>query len=758
MPSLAARAMDEGTEDDDLAMRRMLEASWKSTRRKGSASKPAVTAQAPLSSGPASASSASVPSSVSEAATGAAEVPPAAQPAKKTGLGSWSRLLSRAPTPNESSLAQSETPSASSGPVALEAETEVDEADDEEMEVDIGTFLNSCWQKASRSAVTSEAASAPAAETASSELTAGTVDMEAEGAVGTDEVVVEDLDADEADEAREVDESDLLGEEREEVMQDMDVAEEEGREVGEADVEPMPSDVVIIDIEDDDDDAAGAEFRQALDALPEKDKVQKLMESKTVAKATAPSGPPPKHLLGSNAPPGPKRLVPPSAVSQQAIVSATAAAKQILVRTHSGHVGEPPRCRKGHHLKQGMLPGNTCDECRRVGTAWRCVSGCDFDMCMPCYSKKVNRNPAWKAWGGGGAWPNSQGAKLPAGSQIRTATPLSAGGSQIRPAMPLNAGAKQGPLIPAWKGKGNNAIVPKGASVLQHGRTFSAPAQPVSTWGGKANFPKAGGIVRTNSAPVGRSIQKVPPSGASGPILPAFSGQAGTDLKRANSWRQGNQQENTNDKRARTDTGPIAAVDAEGRKYNLNTIVVNFANVGASYAKKVLKRQPGDKMLFDWEGVRRCVMYLTKNLGVKVVGVIFENFWATDNCSSPNQKTEIPLDIRRACESIEETPRIIGDNHKSADDEMTIKCAYHRNCRFMDNDNYRDWKQQLRDTRCRAWLDKCQDLLHMRYYFDSSIGVFETLDGNVPPGLLAPDGQKIPQSVTKKALWSLPNR
>jgi len=782
--------MEDGTEeDDDQVMRRMMEASWKSLRRKGSASKPAVTPKATPSSAPASASSAPEANSVSEAATGAGEVPPAAQPAKKTGLGSWSRLLSRSSMPDEAK--PSETPSASSDPVPLEASAEVVEADDEEMEVDIGTFLNSCWQKASRSTVTSKDASSdltavdvdaegtPAAETASSEL-----NVLDELAVGEDEVGVEDLDdADEADEGREVDENDLLGEEGEEVMQDEDAAEEDGREVGEDDVEPsevpMPSDVVVIDLEDDDDEgnAAGAEFRQALDDLSDG---TKLMEKKTVAKASAkaPSGPPPKHLLGGGNASGPKHLVRPSAISQQALVSATAGAagaKQILVRTQSGHVGEPLRCPKGHHLKHNMQAGNACDECHKAGTAWRCVSGCDYDMCMQCYSKGVNRNPAWKGLGKGGckggAWPNSQGAKpQPAGSQIRTATPFKAG-NQIRTATPLNAnaGAKQGGLIPAWQGKGNNSIVPKGANVTQHGRTFSAPVQP--SWGSKGNFPKAGGIVRTNSAPLGRNI--VAPTG--GPILPV--GQAGNGIKRANSWQGGHQQQQkgghqqqqtgmidnrtAEQKRARTDTGEIAGVDAEGRRYNLNTIVVNFANVGASYAKKVLKREPGDKMLFDWEGVRRCVMYLTKKLGVKVVGVIFENFWATDNTNSPSQKSELPADIKRACESIEETPRIIGDNHKSADDEMTIKCAYHRNCRFMDNDNYRDWKQQLRDERCRAWLDKCQDLLHMRYYFDSSIGVFETLDGNVPPGLLAPNGSKIAMGATqntKKMLWTAPNR
>jgi len=244
--------------------------------------------------------------------------------------------------------------------------------------------------------------------------------------------------------------------------------------------------------------------------------------------------------------------------------------------------------------------------------------------------------------------------------------------------------------------------------------------------------------------------------------IPAWSApngdRRGEDQKRKAipAWNNGG--EHGGGKRQRSDDEPIVGVDAEGRPYNLHTVVVNFANVGAFYAKKVLKRTPesGGQMLFDWEGVRRCVTYLTNKLGLKVVGVIFENFWATDNDS--HNKQQIPDDIRWSCESVEETPRIVGRNHSSADDEMTIKCAYHRNCRFMDNDNYRDWKQQLRDEGCRAWLERCQDLLHMRYYFDSSIGVFETLDGNVPPGLLAPNGTKIPAAISKRELWTAPNR
>jgi len=209
-------------------------------------------------------------------------------------------------------------------------------------------------------------------------------------------------------------------------------------------------------------------------------------------------------------------------------------------------------------------------------------------------------------------------------------------------------------------------------------------------------------------------------------------------------------------KRRRSDDGPLVATDIEGRAYNMQTVVVNFANVGANFAKKVLKRNEhsGPQMLFDWEGIRRCVMYLTLKLGLKVVGVIYENFIATDNDSA--NKTAIPADIHEACESIEETPRIDGRNQKSADDEMTIKCAYNRNCRFMDNDNYRDWKNYLRDQGHKVWLENCQDLLQMRYFFDSSMGNFELLDGNLPPGLLAhqslsgrSSGGKIPAAVIK---------
>merc|ERR1719499_131391 len=179
----------------------------------------------------------------------------------------------------------------------------------------------------------------------------------------------------------------------------------------------------------------------------------------------------------------------------------------------------------------------------------------------------------------------------------------------------------------------------------------------------------------------------------------------------------------------------VAGCDKEGRQYDLKTVVVNFCNVGASYAKRVLGKDKNlGHRLFDWEGVRKCVRCLTQDLKLKVVGCIFENYWGPDNQSS---QVPLPNDIRAMCASVQETPSLTGTNHKSADDEMTIKCAYRRNCRFMDNDNYRDWLKEMRDERIRVWLTNSQEMLQMRYFFDTDLGSFDTLDGNVPVGLLA---------------------
>lgn len=197
------------------------------------------------------------------------------------------------------------------------------------------------------------------------------------------------------------------------------------------------------------------------------------------------------------------------------------------------------------------------------------------------------------------------------------------------------------------------------------------------------------------------------------------------------------------------------AVDSQGRKYVMETIVVNFCNVGINYGKNVLKRDPEQGYrggLLDWEGIRRCVMFL-KSKQWKVVGVIDENYRATDNGSK--EQRAIPKDIRTLCDNIQETPRIPGEQHKSADDEMTIKCAYRRNCRFLDNDLYRDWKNQLRDHEIRTWLSLHADFLQMRYYFDNDLGTFDLLEGNMSDDMLAPDKGKAPALPTKRELSGL---
>ena len=167
-------------------------------------------------------------------------------------------------------------------------------------------------------------------------------------------------------------------------------------------------------------------------------------------------------------------------------------------------------------------------------------------------------------------------------------------------------------------------------------------------------------------------------------------------------------------------------MDNEGRPFNVKLVVINFANVGAAYGKLFNK----DKYLFNWEGVRRCVKELVSR-NFKIIGVTFQSLEAWDGDEWVHGT---PQDIRSLCESIQETPRISATNQKSADDEVTIKCAYRRNCCILDNDNYKDWHQLLRDSKIREWYDFSRDRIHMRYFFDAQAGWFDTLDGNALRG------------------------
>lgn len=159
--------------------------------------------------------------------------------------------------------------------------------------------------------------------------------------------------------------------------------------------------------------------------------------------------------------------------------------------------------------------------------------------------------------------------------------------------------------------------------------------------------------------------------------------------------------------------------DHLGREFRLTEVVVNFANVAHSFSHHVLHGRG-----FEYEGVRRCVRYFT-GLGMLVTGVVMENANACDN-GIPTRT--VPPDIRQMC-AISEAPRIDDSAHSSADDEITIRSAYNRNCFLLDNDNYRDWQKAL-DTDVKSWYLRCKDKLHLRYYFDGGQGSFELLLGN----------------------------
>lgn len=179
-------------------------------------------------------------------------------------------------------------------------------------------------------------------------------------------------------------------------------------------------------------------------------------------------------------------------------------------------------------------------------------------------------------------------------------------------------------------------------------------------------------------------------------------------------------------------SGRTPSVDNRGRPFDLQCVVVNFNNVGTTYGKRMLQGNdlPGSSPGFHWEGVRLCVKHLTQRLQMRVIGVIFVNWLGLDGpLDSLLEVAGVPSDIAALCDTIEEAPRICGSHQKSADDEMTIKMAQRRNCRMLDNDNYRDWARHHPDREIRAWLKHSRRCVQMNYYFDSSLGCFETLDG-----------------------------
>lgn len=63
----------------------------------------------------------------------------------------------------------------------------------------------------------------------------------------------------------------------------------------------------------------------------------------------------------------------------------------IMVPLYGGHAwrrtSDRAECKAGHPVKADFRPRHCCDLCGRIGTEYRCTSGCDFDMCASCYNQ-----------------------------------------------------------------------------------------------------------------------------------------------------------------------------------------------------------------------------------------------------------------------------------------------------------------------------------------------------------------------------------
>lgn len=161
--------------------------------------------------------------------------------------------------------------------------------------------------------------------------------------------------------------------------------------------------------------------------------------------------------------------------------------------------------------------------------------------------------------------------------------------------------------------------------------------------------------------------------------------------------------------------------DNEGRIYDKGTIVINFVDVASSYGLRYLRDvDDDDENKVHWEGVRLCLKYMIGKLRYKVIGIIFQNWRAYDGpLDNLSVLRGVPPDVLKVCEFVEETPNLYLSQHRNANDEMTIKLAYRRNCRILDNDDYSGWIgiAGLRNEKIRKWLEQCQEILHMNYKF-----------------------------------------
>lgn len=165
---------------------------------------------------------------------------------------------------------------------------------------------------------------------------------------------------------------------------------------------------------------------------------------------------------------------------------------------------------------------------------------------------------------------------------------------------------------------------------------------------------------------------------------------------------------------------------ANGHSHDLDHVVVNFLDVGQSYARKVLQKEAEDGELFDWEGVRTCVQHLASERNLQVLGVMPKDFQGEDSWS--NTRCGLPEDIRTFCELVEESS-------SPSCSAGTVTLAHRENCRFVDGeDNTACEGAGLCSEECRAWMEKSQALLRIRYAYDPDIGTFNAAEGSFSQG------------------------
>uniref|UniRef100_A0A7S2JEQ9 Uncharacterized protein n=1 Tax=Alexandrium andersonii TaxID=327968 RepID=A0A7S2JEQ9_9DINO len=117
---------------------------------------------------------------------------------------------------------------------------------------------------------------------------------------------------------------------------------------------------------------------------------------------------------------------------------------------------------------------------------------------------------------------------------------------------------------------------------------------------------------------------------------------------------------------------------------------------------------------------------------MQIFGVVPEDFQAQD--SGSGHRCGLPFDIQLLCECVEEALPEPHSGEPGAAREMAIERAYEKNCFYVDSGN--GAAPLVCEPKCRFWLERCRDLLHVRYFYDSTLGTFDVFDGNVGPPTL----------------------